>query len=81
MKTQIYWNQRMIKVGQIRKSKSGLCVISQYENDVAMIIFQDGYAMQMSKNMLEYLTQFIAEYPTWQEAIISPEFNIKDEVK
>lgn len=37
--------------------------------------------MQMSKNMLEYLTQFIAEYPTWQEAIISPEFNIKDEVK
>ena len=67
----------MIKVGQIYKTKSDLRYIVTYMGTFNIYLLYDtGYSMEysiysMNKN---YDDKLIAEYPTWQEAVNSPEF-------
>lgn len=75
-----------IKVGQIRKPKKEFInepdgklkiVISNKEKDeVCYLIFEDGTTIErVICDWVEEKTDLIAEYPTWQEAINSKEFN------
>ena len=68
----------MIEVGQIYKEKDGtVYVISRIEHDFYCIIYNDGYGDDyplIDDNPIPLEDILIAEYPTWQEAIRSPEF-------
>lgn len=64
----------MIKVGQIYKQVSGeKFVISYIADRDCFLIYNDGYTA-CYENKFIYDT-LIAEYPTWQEAVNSKEFN------
>lgn len=67
----------MIKVGQIYETKSGSRYIITYMGTFNLyLLYDNGYSVEysiysMNKN---YDDKLIAEYPTWQEAVNSPEF-------
>ena len=72
-----------IKVGQIYKYENvGLFVISNIQ-DIddefynVTIIWQDGSAetFKAIRKSMQIYGKFVAEYPTWQEAVNSKEFN------
>lgn len=72
----------MIKVGQIYKYENvGLFVISNIQ-DIddksynVTIIWQDGSAKTFKaiRKSMQIYGKFVSEYPTWQEAVNSPEF-------
>ena len=76
----------MIKVGQIRKPTKEFkedslgntkIVISKIDDESwCSIIFEDGDVITGSPDwIVEEKTELIAEYPTWQEAVNSKEFN------
>lgn len=62
-----------IKVGQIRKDSLGLYVIT-YDLTNCAIVYQDGEVREWGERQLE-CDELIAEYPIWQEAVNSREFN------
>ena len=62
----------MIKVGQIRKDEFNLYVIT-YDLTNCAIVYQDGEVRECTEKLIEQ-DKLIAEYPTWQEAVNSPEF-------
>lgn len=62
-----------IKVGQIRKDALGLYIITDIKS-VCGIIYQNGKIDVWSEKQLE-CDELIAEFPTWQEAVNSKEFN------
>lgn len=74
----------MIKVGQIYKQKNKP-KWRKYEDDIFVIsyisysvhtIYQSGVVDYTSmRNWIEGDCELIAEYPTWQEAVNSKEFN------
>lgn len=72
----------MLKVGQIYKYEYlGLLVISNIQ-DIddefynITIIWQDGSAeiIKAIRKSMQIYGKFVSEYPTWQEAVNSPEF-------
>lgn len=69
-----------IKVGQIYKPNEEeiFCITNVCENGLS-IIYSDGVAASIKRMYLEKYTwlknALIAEYPTWQEAVNSKEFN------
>lgn len=70
----------MIKQGQIFKTRDGhLFVVGRINDDktVFYAIFYDGSSRRVeTDDTIDYCNQseLIAEYPTWQEAVNSPEF-------
>lgn len=64
-----------IKVGQIRKDKFGLYVVTNFnvEDYRFTIIYQDGVVGNWTEEPLED-DELIASYSTWQEAVNSHEF-------
>lgn len=72
----------MIKVGQVYKlpySKSSVVVIrieSKKEKRFDWIYFitDGGQQERLWRTSVEEMLELIAEYPTWQEAVNSPEF-------
>ena len=72
----------MIKVGQVYKlpySKSPVVVIrieSKKEKRFDWIYFitDGGQQERLWRTSVEEMLELIAEYPTWQEAVNSPEF-------
>lgn len=66
--------KKAAKAGQIYKSRSDLYVVTFNDGDDICVIYKDGFA---SDEILEdfNLGELIAEYPTWQEAVNSKEFN------
>lgn len=67
----------MIKVGQIFKDEDNFrFVITLYSPVDIYIIYNNGSCSHFARkdfNSLDY--KFIKEYPTWQEAVNSKEFN------
>ena len=70
----------MIKVGQIYNSDEGIYVISKVwfnaaeDENWSYVIYNDGNSDCWSDNFISKYSKLIAEYPTWQEAVNSPEF-------
>lgn len=69
----------MNKVGQIWRTSNNykIAVTSEeadFEGEVC-IIYSDGCVFQTSEENDFYFHELIAEYPTWQEAVNSKEFN------
>lgn len=74
----------MIKVGQIFCHKHGrrhitLCLTKITPNQRCYVIENNGIANTRLVSDFENYT-FVAEYPTWQEAVNSPEFNEVEDV-
>lgn len=77
----------MVKEGQIYKDEEGiLFVITWYDDQWVKphigTIAQDGYVMKndmthkdIDESELGAFYELVAEYPTWQEALESKEFN------
>lgn len=72
----------MIKVGQIfelAETKKRIVVIrtEQSKSPYSWIdfIFENGYVDRLWKKTVESELRLIATYPTWQQAVNSPEFN------
>ena len=67
----------MIRAGQIFKDKYDFrFVITLYSPVDIYIIYNNGSCCNFSTKDFDYLDyKFIAEYPTWQEAVNSKEFN------
>lgn len=71
----------MIKVGQIYKTYSGniWCIIRidllKSPLSFVYLIDPDGYVERLWVKTVEKELSLIAEYPTWQEAVNSKEFN------
>ena len=63
-----------IKVGQIREWWEKLCVITLDDNGTYHVIFQNGETGHVPVRQTFLFSETIAEYPTWQEAVNSPEF-------
>ena len=73
----------MIKVGQIYKlpiSKSSV-IVTNIENkkdkqfDWIYFITEEGLQERLWRKTVEETLELLAEYPTWQEAVNSKEFN------
>ena len=70
----------MIKVGQIYKTPSGSRYIITYMGMYNIyLLYNSGYSMDYSLSSMKknHDDKLIAEYPTWQEAVNSKEFNNK----
>ena len=67
----------MRKVGQIYKQVNGeKFVISHIADGDCFLIYNDGYtARYENKESTFIFDTLITEYPTWQEAVNSKEFN------
>ena len=72
----------MIKVGQIYKlpiSKSSV-IVTNIENkkdkqfDWIYFITEEGLQERLWRKTVEETLELVTEYPTWQEAVNSPEF-------
>ena len=70
----------MIKVGQIWRTLNNYKIVvtsikeEDYKGEVC-IIYSDGYVFQTSDENDFSFHELIAEYPSWQEAVYSKEFN------
>lgn len=67
----------MIKVGQIYKTPSGSRYIVTYMGTYnTYLLYDTGYSLEYSISDMNnnYDDKLIASYPTWQEAVNSPEF-------
>lgn len=70
----------MIKVGQIYKHNNSFFVvtfvnISFVSREQVQLIKNNGFTLGWSYSKAQkYLVDLITEYPTWQEAVNSPEF-------
>ena len=67
----------MIKVGQIYKEEDGKRFVTTRkieDTDMFEIIYEDG---RTNNHSIAWIAdcEFIAEYPTWKEAVNSKEFN------
>lgn len=70
----------MVKVGQVWQQSNGYkIVVTAIDIDLIgeiIVIFQDGDVSYKSEEDTEFsFCTLLAEYPTWQEAVNSPEFN------
>ena len=67
----------MIKAGQIFKDKDNFrFVITFYSPVDIYMIYNDGSCCNFARKEFDCLDyEFIKEYPTWQEAVNSKEFN------
>lgn len=70
----------MIKVGQIYKTQGQktILLVSGVGFEDFFVIFPDGSSARYDirfADCIESQTTLLAEYPTWQEAVNSPEFN------
>lgn len=70
----------MKKVGQVWRTLNNykIVVTSRKEADCkgdVCIIYSDGYVFQTNEENDFSFHELIAEYPSWQEAVISKEFN------
>lgn len=71
----------MIKVGQVYNSDEGIFTISKLwvniseDEDMAYVIYNDGCSDCWSHRFISKYSKLLAEYPTWQEAVNSKEFN------
>lgn len=65
-----------IKIGQIREDMYGLYIITycEVERSLYSVIYHDGIIRHWSAASIKD-DILIAEYPTWQEAVNSKEFN------
>lgn len=66
-----------IKVGQIYKTPSGPRYIITYMGRYKVyLLYNDGYSMEYPVSSMNnnHDDKLIAEYPTWEEAVNSPEF-------
>lgn len=69
-----------VKVGQIYNSDEGIYVISKVRFDAVVdvnwsyVIYNDGTSECWSDYFISKYSKLIAEYPTWQQAVNSPEF-------
>lgn len=67
-----------IKVGQIYKVENCIFAITKLSyiagNDMVNIICNDGVTILEKYEYIRRRAKLIAEYPTWQEAVNSPEF-------
>lgn len=67
-----------IKPGQIWQQENGeIFVLTLAEDENVYVVYLDGYSTSYSGEEDNYFFIFdklIAEYPTWQEAVNSPEF-------
>ena len=68
----------MRKVGQIWKTVTNHKIVvtsteGDYEGEVC-IIYSDGYTFATSEENTIDFHELVAEYPTWQEAVNSKEF-------
>lgn len=72
-----FWLEK-IKIGRIFKQKNGeVFVISNSNGVYYSVIYKNGYASTYKTtddNLKFVLYEQLAEYPTWQEAVNSPEF-------
>ena len=67
----------MIKVGQVYKTPSYSRYIITYVGRYNIyLLYDDGYSMEYAISSMRnnHDDKLIAEYPTWQEAVNSPEF-------
>lgn len=70
----------MIKVGQIyedkEKENGKNFVITRKcgDSEIFEMVYSDGRTNSHSADWIELVGLFVAEYPTWQEAVNSPEF-------
>ena len=67
-----------IKVGQIREYFDDILITTHIESTkdrgyIVDCIYKDGIVNEITYSYLED-SKLIAEYPTWQEAVNSPEF-------
>lgn len=69
----------MIKTGQIYKNKENekkFAITRKCgDDDIFEMVYSDGRTNSHSSDWIEVYGLLIAEYPTWQEAVNSPEFN------
>lgn len=67
----------MIKVGQVYKTDQAECFVVTYIGVYTVtLIFEDGYVIHKeNRDWITKCNELIAEYPTWQEAVNSKEFN------
>lgn len=75
-----YWKS-IIKVGKIYKHENGeIFVVSNVFDNFYSVIYLNGYSATygMTEENLNFVFgTFVAEYPTWQEAVNSSEFKGK----
>ena len=64
-----------IKVGQIYKTKKSLIIITRVKDCNTSFINHKGYAETTPALLVKSNLKLLAEYPTWQEAVNSKEFN------
>ena len=72
--------RQKIKEGQVWQQSNGYkIVVTAIDMDLigeVIVIFQDGDVAYKSKEDIEFsFYNLLAEYPTWQEAVNSKEFN------
>lgn len=63
-----------IKVGQIYKTKKSLIIITRVKDCNTSFINHKGYAETTPALLVKSNLKLLAEYPTWQEAVNSKEF-------
>ena len=63
-----------IKVGQIYKDGNDLYVVTFNDDSDICVIYKDGFTEAECLEDFD-LGELVAEYPTWQEAVNSKEFN------
>ena len=65
--------KKAAKVGRIYKSRSDIYVVTFNDGFDICVIHNDGFTEY--ECLVDFdLDELIAEYPTWQEAVNSPEF-------
>lgn len=66
----------MIKVGQIYKREEWILCVTLYSPVDIYVVYENGCSGHWSKKE-DFLKDsvLVAEYPTWQEAVNSKEFN------
>ena len=68
-----------IKVGQVYKQKNNeIFAVTLVEDGDVFLIYTDGYNVSYSigeDNNAFIFDELLTEYPTWQEAVNSKEFN------
>lgn len=75
MNKKVEEEKKAAKAGQIYRSGKELYVVTFNDGFDICVIYKDGYA---SDELLEdfNLGDLVAEYPTWQEAVNSEDFNV-----
>lgn len=71
------WKMTKIKVGQVWKNDYKKIVITYKHKNLKVFCYIDNEGVAINEDEAYFLRQnymFLAEYPTWQEAVNSQEF-------